>query len=136
MAAHGVADDVEFADLQSIQQGQHALALAGDVVAEGGRLAAVTKTRQVEGDDPVLRRQRTGEAQPVVLVGAKAVDHHDGRRVLRAAVIVAVGQVANGLILQSQSGELALGKLYGGQQGGWRQGQYAASHGKQYHQSQ
>ena len=82
--AHGVAGQVQAAHADGGGEIGDSLGLGADVVAGLLRLAAVAEAGQVEGDHMVALGQRPGEAQPVVLVGAEAVDQQQGRVLLRA----------------------------------------------------
>lgn len=115
--AHGVAGQVQAAHADGGGEIGDSLGLGADVVAGLLRLAAVAEAGQVEGDHMVALGQRPGEAQPVVLVGAEAVDQQQGRVLLRATFQVGDLQVVDLHAVLAETGETALEGAYAGEEG-------------------
>ncbi|MCY1549705.1 hypothetical protein D9M68_858890 [compost metagenome] len=117
MSAHGVAYQVHPTQFQGLDEGLQAFGLGTDVVTAGGPVA-VAEAGQVQGDHVVAIGEVPGEAQPVVLVGAETVNHHDGFTLVRAALVVMDAKIAQRDLSLRQAGELAFHQAHAGSQRG------------------
>ena len=104
-AAHGVAHHVRSLDAQSIENPRQVPDLILESISQVQLLAAVTMAGQVDGVNVELIRQLPRQSGPVVLVGAKAMDEHDGVAVHR----LCIAQVGNGHLTNGDTGFLQPG---------------------------
>src|SRR3989338_2365289 len=110
MPTHGVADQVQLLNSQCINHAGQSLGLGAHVVA-ASRFIAGAETWQVEGYYTVILAEVAGEAQPVVLVGSKAMHHQDGLCAAWTALVVMNVKIAHADLFKAQPGTLPFHQL-------------------------